>query len=353
MLWGIATSYGNTRRDDVVLSTFVTVEILTAVLLPIFFFIFGILFAGVLDFITWGKLDLRTLVPKFLPVVKFQAGLDEEKKHVDLWVIEDTFYFQVPKRDHSKKASFSNSFDNVWSTWSLNFIVCLGIHLSVAYFVDVTLDQQDTIQTPMQCDTIDSTYRCFSAFTLDPISNCSAFNGTAHCFKFLRFGVDVDLISAASTAFAFHLVALAAFTWLFTIMKYLLQIKPTRWWGLGYVLSGGLGLVGAVALIAVWTTGFAAAQINEIAHFNVINVAQFCMVCEYLFIVGLLIVAAHWWENIPVPHHAVVVKKELVQYEGNTARGAVVKAAKDHAEQGKEAEAAAGDIHAQTLATNA
>ncbi len=349
VLWGISTSYGNTRRDDVVLSTYITVEILTAVVMPIFFFVFGILFAGVLDFITWGRVDLRTLIPKFLPVVKFEAGINEEKKHFDYWVIEDTFYFQVDKRDHSKEASFANSFDKAWSTWSLNFIVCLGLHLSIAYFVDVTLDQQDTIQTPRQCDTVDSTYRCFEAVTLDPIINgCTSFNGTAHCFRFLRFGIDANIIFSGATAFAFHLFSMAAFTWLFTIMKILLQIKPSRWWGLLYLIAGIIGALGAIALIAVWTTGFAAETIGEIAHFNVINVAQFCMVCEYLFIVGLLLVAASWWENVPVPHHTAPVKKELVHYE-DTKREDIIKSAHEHA---KLVEAGEEHSHHDTTTTN-
>ncbi len=310
VLWGIAISYGNSQRDDVVLSAYITVEILTAVLMPICLFVFGIVFAGILDFVTWGQVDLRMLIPKFLPVVKFEAGINEEKKHFDYWVIEDTFYFQVEKRDHSKKASFANSFDKAWSTWSLNFIVCLGVHLSIAHFIDITLDQQDTILAPEQCDTIDSTYQCFEAVTLESISDCSSFNGIAHCFRFLQFRVNANLISSAATAFAFHLVAVAALTWLFNIMKFLLHIKQSRWWGLLYLIVGILGSLVAIALIAAWTTGFAANQINEIAQFNVINITQFCIVCEYLIIVGLLLVVARWWENVPVSNHTESVHSE-------------------------------------------
>ncbi len=356
MLWGVATSYGNTRTDNVILATYVTVEILTAILLPIFFFISGILLAGILDFITWGRLDFRTLVPKFLTVVKFESGVDaKDNKAYDYWVIEDTFYFEVKKRDHSQKADFRNSFDKNLATWALTFIVCLGIHLPVAYFIDYTLDTQDTVVAPGECDTIDSTYRCFEAVSLEP-ARCLDTNGTVHCFKFLRFGVDVDIISAASTAFAFFLVASAAFTYLFTIMKILLHIKPTRWWALSYIFLGAPGFLGAIGLVVAWATGYIAPLINEITHFNIINVAQFFMVCEYLFIVGLLLVAAKWWENVPVPDYKPKERRELVHYH-DASRGAVDKAASKHAkvtlaQEDTKATEAAGDKHAETLATS-
>ena len=349
MLWGIATAYGNTRTDNVVLATYVTVEILTAILLPIFFFISGILLAGILDFITWGRLDLRTLIPKFLRVVKFESGLDENNDPFDYWVIEDTFHFQVDQRDHSNTADFRNSFDKFGATWALNIIVCLGIHLPVAYFVDYTLDTQDTLLAPDGCDTIDSTYRCFEAISLEP-AGCMDTNGTVHCFKFLRFGVDVDIISAASTAFAFFLIASTAFTSLFTIMKILLHLKPTCWWGLTYIIVGGLGFLGAIGLVIWWATGYVAPLINEIIHFNIINVAQFFMVCEYLFIVGLLLVAAKWWENVPVADHKPKQRRELVEYV-TANRGEVDKAASDHAKEtiakDKAAEAIAKDKAAE------
>ena len=305
------------------------VEFIAAIVLPLCLFVCGILMAAVLDFITLGQVDLRLFIPKFLPVVKFESGTDKDGKVRDYWVIEDTFYFEVPVHTHEEN-NFLCSFDRSSATWFLNGIVCLGIHLAVAYFVDTTLDIQTSVRSPEECDTIDSTYQCFEAGSLLNVTCGDRFNGTIHCFKFLRFGVDMDLIMAIATTYAFYLVASTAFTSLLSAVKIILHIKPSKWWGLGFFFAGLLAFVGGIVLAFFWFYGYAAPEVEEITHFNIINLAQYFMVCAYIMMVGLLLVVAKWWENVPVNEHKPKVKRELVHYH-DAERGEIQRAADEHA----------------------
>lgn len=184
VLWGIGIAFDHIRRDDDrTVASFIAVELLTAVFLPICLFVAGILLAAVLDFITYGHVDLRTHVHQFLPVVKFEPGKDSQGVPHDYWIIEDTFYFELAKRNDRAHHGFLYSFDKAPATWFLNAIVCLGIHLAISYFINFTLDTQITLFKPDMCDTIDSSYQCFHAGNLTPV-NCGDANGAIHCFKF-------------------------------------------------------------------------------------------------------------------------------------------------------------------------
>ena len=283
-------------------------------ILPLCLFAAGVLLAAVLDFVTVGHADLRTHIPAFLPVVKFESGKDSKGVPHDYWVIEDTFYFELAKRHDRSDHGFLYSFDKSPATWFLSAIVCIGVHLAISYFVDFTLDTQTTLFDPTMCDTIDSTFQCFYAGNLTHV-NCGDTNSTIHCFKFYRFGVDVDLISAISQAFAFYLVASAVFARIFSVLKIILHIKPSKWWGLGFIIVAVLGFIGGLILFVLWIYGYAESKVEEILHFNIINIAQYFMVCGYVLMVGLLLMTAKWWERIDINQHARPIKKQLVHYE--------------------------------------
>ena len=294
-------------------------EFIAAVALPLCLFVCGILMAAVLDFITLGQVDLRLFIPKFLPVVKFESGTDKDGKARDFWVIEDTLYFEVPVRK-PKKNYFLSSFDHSSATWFLTGILWLGVHLAVAFFVDTTLDVQTTIQSPDGCDTIDSTYQCFEAGSLLN-TQCGSmyFNGTIHCFKFLRFGADMDLIMAIFLSYVFYLTTSTMFTYLFSVIKIILHIKPSKAWGGGFVIAGEIAFVGGLILAIFWFYGYAAPEVQEITHFNIINLAQYFMVCAYIVMVGFLLVTLSYHlattrqrESVPMTHVSTEQKNSTV-----------------------------------------
>lgn len=275
---------------------FIIVEFLVAVALPFFAFTGGIFMATVLDFITYGNADARTALPHFLSSVKFERG---EKK--DYWIVEKTFYFKLQKREKEerKKHGFYFSCYPNFATWMLVAVVCLSLNLAVSYFADITLDMQVTVTA---CDDprIDRTFSCFNRSTLvfvDCVADTSV--ELIHCFKFYRFGVDVDLISALATTYAFYLLTAGSFGYLFVIMKIFLHLSKRRLWGVIFVICGMVMFLVSLIVIAVWLSGYISPSLAELARLNVIHLAQLVMVSLLVFLVGVLMLGATWAEKEP------------------------------------------------------
>ena len=310
MLWGVAISFDHARRSQRTIDAYIIVELLVAIALPIFLFTSAILITIVLDYITVGHLDGRTAIKRFLPSVSFLEG---EKN--DYWVIENTFYFSLKKRAHRLDHNCWYSVDHSPSTWFLTVIVCVSFHLAISYFVDITLDEQVTTGG---CNDprADRSFDCFRAGTLDFV-DCtdSDVNATTiHCFKFHRFGVDVDLVSSFATAFAFYLATVAVFAHIFSVVKILLHIKPSKFWGVGFLLIGVIAFITAIVTTVFWVNGYASNTVGELLRINIINIAQFFMVSVFLVMVGTLLVFGKWWEKIKTKAHEFIRPLPLVHY---------------------------------------
>ena len=311
MLWGIAISFDHTRRVQKSVSAFIIVEILTAVLLPVFLFVGTILLAIVLDFITVGHLDLRIIIPRFVRDVRLESG---EKQ--DYWVVDDTIYYPLRKKEDRMKHNFCcYSIDTSPATWFLTVIVCTGFHLAISIFVDMTLDRQVTVNS---CDNglIDRTFDCFNASTLsfvDCVSNTQT--RLLHCFKFFRFGVETDFVSAISSAYFIFLLTMAVFSHIYFIVRNLLRIKPSRYWGIGFILAGILCYIASIVVTVFWIVGYAADTIAELQQINIIHIAQFFMVSTFITTVGMFLLVGKWYEKVLTKVHAEPIKIPLVSYK--------------------------------------
>ena len=293
MLWAIAIGLNHSRRQEITVVPFVIVELLVAIAFPFLFFIGGITMANVIDFVTYGAVDARRALPNFLKSVQFKEG-----KKFDYWVIEKTFFFSLKKREKEERVEhgFCYSCYPNFATWVLVAILSLSINLAVSYFADITLDKQISV-TSCTDPRIDRTFSCFNSSTLtyiDCITNTNV--ELIHCFKFYRFGVDVDLIQSVATAYAFYLVASSVFGQLFVLMKVLLHLYRGRVWGFVLVFAGLILFLLSVALILVWMSGYSSAALGELSRLNVINLAQFVMVSWFVILVGLLMVGGTWVE---------------------------------------------------------
>lgn len=320
VLWGIAIGVNHSRRTDITVVPFVVVEILVALGFPFFLFVATVLMANVLDFITYGMVDARKVLPRLLRGIKFEKGTDiakqeraaqetegvdggrtihKNKKDYDFWVIEDTFYFYLDKRemdDRQNKGFCFSCYPNA-ATWFLVAILFLSINLSISYFADIALDQQVSVTS---CDDprIDRTFNCFNSSTLvyiDCINNTNV--ELIHCFRFYRFGVDVDLIQTLATSYAFYLVITSIFTHLFLVMKVLLRISHKVLWGVVILLVGMVLFLLTLVLAAIWITGYASPVRGELSRINVIHLAQFGMVSWFVILIGLLMLVATWAEK--------------------------------------------------------
>lgn len=310
VLWGIAISFDHARRVAKNVNAFITVEILTAVLLPILLFVGTILLAIVLDFITVGHLDLRVIIPRFVRDVKLESG---EKN--DYWVIDDTIYYPLKKKENRKEHRFCcYSIDTSPATWFLTVIVCTGFHLAISIFVDMTLDQQITVDS---CDNplIDRSFDCFNASSLNFV-NCVDDKRAEllHCFKFFRFGVETDFVGAISASYFIFLLTMAVFSHIYFTVTNLLRVKPSRYWGVGFLLLGILLYVGSIIVTLFWLAGYAADEISELQQINIIHIAQFFMVSTFITTVGLFLLIGKWYEKVLTRVHAQPVKIPLVSY---------------------------------------
>ena len=308
VVWGIAISFNHARQDAKTVVTFIIVEILVAVGLPVFLCASVAFFAVVLEYITIGHLDMRTLIPRFIGMVKFESGLK-----FDYWVIDDIFYYPLKRKDGRSDKGCWFSVDKSPATWFLAIIIGTAFNLVISYFVDLTLDAQITVTS---CDDplIDRTYDCFRAGDLKFIDCVDNRDATLlHCFKFYRFGVETNIITAITTSYAFYLVTIAVFKQIFSVVRNLIHVKPSRFWGVGFVAIGLILYVGSAIVLIFWIRGYAASTISELRRINIIHVCQFFMVSTFVTMVGGLLLSK-WYEKLHTKVHAKVIQTPLVHY---------------------------------------
>lgn len=129
-----------------------------------------------------------------------------------------------------------------------------------------------------------------------------------HCFRFLRIGSDVNILTALAESFAFYLFTLAFFAKIFGVVKILLHFKPSRLWGILFIVIGLLLFILAVVLLAVSDA--------LVIQLDVIGALQFLMVSLFIVIIGILLVEGQWWEKVPTTAKVLDLRLEHVGEEG-------------------------------------
>ena len=335
MLWGIALSfaYGQQHQRNIVF--FVLVEVLTTILLPTLLCAGVGLFAIVIDYITIGHIDMRQFIPQIVSLVTFESG-----DKYDYWVINDVFYFPLKKRRDRINRGFFYSVDTSPATWFLTAIVCSALYLVLSFFVDVTLDEERSV---ISCtsDLIDETFDCFSAITFDFVD---CVNNTAseplHCFKFLRFGVESNILVGITSSYAFYLLSITIFRHLFFVVHDLLQIKPTRVWGVGFLIVGVTLYAGSIVTTVLWIKGVTAGDIN----LSLVHIIQIFMLFSFITFMGLLLITAVWFKKIKTRVHSQVSKIPLVHYT-DADKSKIVKISDMDEEKWKRAEVGVVDLN--------
>ena len=319
MLWGIALSYDHARRVEKEIGAFIIVEFLVGLLLPVCLFTSGILISVVLEYITSGKINARKGITKFIPAVKYVSG-----KKSDYWVISDTYYFPLKSYDDS---TCWKSCDKSPSTWLFVTITGLSLLLTMSYFVDNSVAQIVTVDS---CDSDpiaeDNDFNCFSLnddASFDYV-DCSEDPDAdrLHCYKFLRLGTDVDVISNLSSAFAFYLLLVALFSTIFIVVKILLHIKPSRFWGVGLISLGALAFITGLVIVIV-------DDFVRVVSLNIIAVFQYLMVCLLVVVIGILLIVGRWWVVVP---KGKPVARALVSY-GDTTSHEIRKAEREYGKE--------------------
>ena len=225
VLWALAVGHNHSGRVAVTVTPFVVVEILVGIIFPTLLFTSAVLIAIVLNYATYGAIDGREAIPHILNKVKFERG-----KYSDFWIIVDSFYLKLSRRkqpnerkldetDEQEPVKDTDSCFPNSATWILIIISGLTIILVVSYLVDMTLDMKVTVNA-CNDSLINSDFSCFNASTLAFVNCVEDINAQLLlCFKFRQFGIDLDIISSLSGAFAFYLATNTTISNVFLAIK--------------------------------------------------------------------------------------------------------------------------------------
>lgn len=287
VIWGITLAYTFGFGDENVIWPFITVEVIVGLVCPILMYIGILLFTGVLDYVTVGRIDARAGVQSVLPSVQLLKAEENE-----YWVVKDTFYYLIRKRPQNiRTSSCTSAWD--FSRATIYFIIIIGLSFSLAtsYFMNRTIVEQSTTR---ECRR-DLHYDCFVVednewMYVDCNDNETlSQHSFIHCYTFLRFGIDNNPISILAEAFAFYLATVAFFGQVFSIVKVLLHLRPSRLWGVCFVLIGVV-VMGVALFLMIVHSSFT-------LHRDVIAGFQVLMVGLFFVIVGALLFEAGLWEG--------------------------------------------------------
>ena len=114
-----------------------------------------------------------------------------------------------------------------------------------------------------------------------------------HCFKFHHFGVDTNTITAISTSYAFYLVTIATFKHILSLVRNLIHVKPSRYWGAGFL---GVGLIFCVVLIFVLIFGSKATLLIPYLSLSMSGNSLWCLHLSLCMVGGLLL--SRWYTRM-------------------------------------------------------
>ena len=287
VIWGITLAYSFGFGDENVIWIFITVEVIVGLVCPLLIYIGVLLFAIVLDYVTMGRIDVRTGVNSVLPSVQLLKAEENE-----YWVIKNTFYYLIRKRPQNiHTSSCTTTWD--FSRATIYFIIIIGLLfiLATSFFTNRTIVEQVYTR---ECRS-DLHYDCFVREDEEWIYvDCNdtemlSRHSFIHCYTFLRFAIDNNPISTLAQTFAFYLATVAFFGQVFGIVKILLHLRPSRLWGILFVLVGVV-VIGLALFLIIFESSFS-------LHRDVIGSFQVLIVGLFLVIVGALLFEAGLWEG--------------------------------------------------------
>lgn len=298
VIWGITLAYTFGFGDENVIWPFITVEGIVGLACPLLIYTGTLLFAVVLDYVAGERIDARKAVHSVLPSVQLLKTDEHE-----YWVIKDTFYYLIrerPVKPERLSCTTANKAHipvkpDIWhfSRATIYFVIIIGLSfsLSTSYFMNRTIVEQVNTR---ECKR-DLHYDCFVLEEdewryVDCNDNETlSRHSFIHCYTFLRFAIDNNPISTLAEAFAFYLATVAFFGQIFGIVKILLRLRPSRLWGIWFILIGLVVL--GVGLFLIFFRG------SFSLHRDIIGCFQIVMVGIFLLIVGNLLFEAGLWER--------------------------------------------------------
>lgn len=319
VLWSFALAFHLSRRYEQSVAPFVIANFLSGILAPALFFISAFIMVNIADFFTNHKIEAHLILTRFLPDLTYEVGLNSNGKECKQWVIANSLVLKInqkeptncmlPKKMYKKYFRFCPMCLPNYSTILLSIILVFTLMMSFSYFIDITLVNQVTV-TSCSDRSINAKYSCFKAGTLSPV-NCVSNNATQklHCFRFYRFGIDVDLITSSSSAFAFYLLTNRIISGVISVNKVLHNLTGK----LGELcIAGGLLLLLATGILSfMWISGNLSGSVSLTAHLDVLNLAQLTMISLLIIIIGFLVRQGEWMVKRPANRKLVMLEKDF------------------------------------------
>lgn len=283
---------------------FIVTELTVGLICPIFILIGCALLAIVIAFVTAEQADLRIAIQHLLPSVMLVQGEihGDDPKSFKFWVIANHFFIKL-KKPHGEVGQLRHAVGTNLSTWLLVSIAGLAVILTVSYFVNQSFVQALTvpIQEFVEESDICLNYVCFNETNFDYIDvNCSNVNAVdftytnfLHCFRFLQFGTNPDIITNIGISVGFYLATVHFFQIIFFVTTILMSIKQTILWGILMIIVGVGIFIGA--MVVLFSPHFTQVRLD------VIKVGQFFLVSLYCVFIGILLCTGSIHVIVPAP----------------------------------------------------
>ena len=302
VLWMIVVAFNFSQSTQ--LWPFIVTELIVGLVCPIFIFIGCALLAIVIAFVTAEQVDLRIAIQHLLPSVMLVQGVtrDDDPESFKFWVIASHFFIKL-KKPYGEVGQLRHAVGTNLSTWLLVSIAGLAVILTVSYFVNQSFVQALTvpIQEFLEESDICLNYVCFNETNFDHIDvNCSnvtavdfMYTNFLHCFRFLQFGANPDIITNVGISVGFYLATVHFFQIIFFVTTILMCVKQTRIWGILMIIVGVGIFVGA--MVVLFSPHFTQVRLD------VIKVAQFFLLAFYCVFIGILLCTGSIREIVPAP----------------------------------------------------
>ena len=280
-----------------VIAPVVCIEAMLGLMVPILVMLSVVMINSVLRFVTYDRVDIRKIMPKLLPFVRFTEG-----KKYNYWVAIGTFFFQIKddfSQTHEKlhKRKWYHLCDTTKSTIVIFFILAFNFLLAWTAFVNGTLVHEFSPQSCRELSNFERERAVCLSLQNTSVVNCTApesssINTPLLCFQFLRFSEQSDILTSLTSAVVLYFIAGQFITIMLEMTRFLYLFHGSKLWAILVALVGVGVIAGDVVLIMaslVWNT----------ARFDMVRVFQYLIIGIDIILVGVLLLISTPLELAP------------------------------------------------------
>ena len=283
-----------------VVAPVICIEVMLGLVVPLLLMLSVVPINSVLRFITYDRVDIRKIMPKLLPFVKFAEG-----EKYNYWVAIGTFFFQI-KDDYTQtheelhKRKWYHLCDTTKSTIVIFFILAVNFLLAWTVFVNGTLIHEFNAQS---CRELSNGEReraiCIKLGNISVV-NCtspesSSIDAPLTCFEFLQFSEQADILQSLTGAVVLYFIAEKFITLMLEMIRFFYLFHKSRIWAILVILAGVAVIGGDIVLIL-------ASLVWNLASFDLIRIFQYLIIGTDIILVGMLLLISKPLELVSKLH---------------------------------------------------